>query len=136
MEAMESRENRLVADRDDPGFTAGVQADIDALGRLPSNWDGYGAPAIDPTVIAAAKRFVARLPGHLVHRPRVVPRSNGTLQLEWHAGPKTLELEFESPRSIRFLQWNPAGGVEEEDSISAEDTERVLGLIQWFMSGA
>ncbi len=132
---MQRHENRLPAGRYDPGFTAGVQADIDALDRLQPNWDGYGAPAIDPQVLAAAKQFVTGLPDNLASRPHVVPLSNGTLQLEWHAGPKTLELEFESARSIRFLQWDPPTGVEQEDSISVRDTERAIDLIHWFMNG-
>jgi hypothetical protein len=134
--ASQSSESWLSAGHQDSDFIARVQADIDALSRLETNWDGYGAPRMDPKVIEAAKQFVIRLPDDLVRRPHVVPLSTGMLQLEWHDGPKTLELEFESPQSIRFLQWNPAGGVEEEDSISVHDIDRAIDLIHWFTSGA
>ena len=96
---------------------------LDSLGALAPNWDGYGAPVIDPAVIEAARSFIARLPEGLVSRPQVVPMSNGTLQLEWHDGPKSLELEFESPSSIRYLQWHPEQGVEEEDSFPVTNVE-------------
>jgi hypothetical protein len=110
--------------------------DLDALSSLAPNWDGYGAPVIDPKIIQAAKQFIATLPDNLAFRPRIVPTSNGSLQMEWHEGPKTLELEFESPRSIRYLQWNPPKGEEDEDTISVKDTDRAVDLIHWFMIGA
>jgi len=112
-----------------------VQTDIDSLRELAPNWDGYGAPAIDPAVIEAAKRFIDRLPEAIAPRPRVVPMSNGTLQLEWHAGSKSLELEFESPHSIRYLQWLPDEGIESEDSFSVDDLETAIELIRWFTTG-
>ena len=60
--------------------------------------------------------------------------SNGTLQLEWHDGPKSLELEFESPVSIRFLQWDSRDKLENEDSFSPKDIPRAIELIGWFMA--
>ncbi len=122
--------------RNDLEFVARVQADIEALRHLVPNWDGYGAPRIDPEVMEAAKWLIAQVPENLVVRPRVVPTSNGSIQLEWHAGPKSLELEFESPQVIRSLQWEPNAGIEEEKSFPVKDTETALDLIRWFMSGA
>ena len=66
--------------------------------------------------------------------PRVVPLSSGALQLEWHDGPKSLELEFESPDSIRYLQWDPQVEVEREDSFPITDKSKSIGLLEWFMS--
>ncbi len=128
--------SRLTIPHHDPGVIGDVQsAALDALRMLAPNWDGYGAPAIDAAVIDAAKSFISRLPESLVSRPRVVPMSNGTLQLEWHDGPKSLELEFESPSSIRYLQWHPEQGVEEEDSFPASRVDTAVGLIRWFLNG-
>ncbi len=132
----QSDEGWLQVGHYDPGFVASVQMDLDALSSLAPNWDGYGAPVIDPKIIQAAKQFIATLPDNLAFRPRIVPTSNGSLQMEWHEGPKTLELEFESPRSIRYLQWNPPKGEEDEDTISVKDTDRAVDLIHWFMIGA
>ena len=75
----------------DPGFVDGVQAAIESLRTLTPDWDGYGAPVIDPRFIDAAKCFIASLPDNPAFRPLVVPTSNGSLQLEWHEGPKSLE---------------------------------------------
>jgi hypothetical protein len=120
--------NSLIVGRDASDWARRIQADIHALGALEPNWDGYGAPAIDPAVIASAEALVAKLPGNLAPRPRVVPMSNGALQLEWHAGARSLELEFESPHSIRYLRWSPVEGIEEEGSRPATDLETLLNL--------
>jgi len=125
--------SRLTVGHHDPGFVVDVQAAIESLRALAPNWDGYGAPAIDPHVIEAAKAFIAKLPENIAFRPLVVPMSNGTLQLEWHDGPKSLELEFESPYSIRYLQWHPDRGVEKEDSFSATDVDTAVDLIRWIV---
>jgi hypothetical protein len=129
------RANSLAVEQGAPAWAGDVQADIRSLGNLAPNWDGYGAPAIDPAVIASSSSFVAKLPGNLAPRPRVVPTANGMLQLEWHAGPKSLELEFESPHSIRYLQWNPDDAVEAEASFPATDVETAVNLIRWFVTG-
>src|SRR5438132_1629589 len=92
------------------------EADLQGLGRLPPNWDGYSAPPINPDIIAAARAFLGALAPNLAGRPGVVPMSTGNLQLEWHEGPKILEMEFESPQTIRYLRWHPEQGVEEEDT--------------------
>jgi hypothetical protein len=126
----------LTVGQDTSGWTAQAQADIRSLGQLAPKWDGYGAPAIDPAVIEAAAAFVARLPGDLaVRQPRVVPTASGALQLEWHEGARFLELEFESPHLVRYLQWNAAEGVEEEDSFPVTDVEMAVHLIRWFVAG-
>jgi hypothetical protein len=130
------RTNPPVAENGQPHLVDDLEADLRSLGKLSPNWDGYGAPAIAPAVIAAARSFLARLPEGLAPRPRVVPMSNGMLQLEWHAGPRSLELEFESPDSIRYLRWHPEAGIEDEDSFPAEEVEIADGLIRWFVDGA
>jgi len=127
---------RLTVRDHEPNFVDGVQSALDSLRTLAPNWDGYGARAIDTAVIDAAKSFIANLPENLVCRPHVVPISNGTVQLEWHDGPKSLELEFESPSSIRYLRWHPEQEVEEEDSFPVTSVETAARLIRWFSTGA
>jgi hypothetical protein len=120
----------------DAGFISRVQAEIESLRTLAPNWDGYGARPIDAAVIDAAKAFIGKLPDDLAFRPHVAPLSKGTLQMEWDNDPKSLELEFESPRSIRYLQWHPEAGLEEVGRFPVRDIERAADLIRWCMSGA
>ncbi len=130
-----SSEHWLLAGHYDPEFVSALEKELTRLSLLPRNWDSYGAPPIDPDIIGAALNFIKALPENLVYRPRVVPMSTGNLQFEWHHGSKILELEFETPQTIRFLQWHPQVGVEEEETFRANDIDRAVDLIQWFMSG-
>lgn len=128
-------EHWLLAGHYDPDFASAVEGELDRLAQLSQNWDGYGAPAIDPSLLAAARTFIKTLPENLVYRPRVVPMSTGKLQFEWHHGSKILEIEFETPQTIHILQWHPEARVEEEAVFRSTDIERAVDLIQWFMSG-
>ena len=104
---------------------------IEALRSLETGWNGYGAGPIDPGAIEAAKRFAAAIPGE-VAEPQVVPMTWGRLQLEWHRGNRSLELEFETPTAVHYLKFDPDRGVEEEDILAADDTGRLIGLLDWF----
>jgi len=131
----DASDNRAPADPIHSGFAEAIEADLRRLAALPNNWDRYEAPPIDPAILAAVAQFVRALPKPIGARPRVVPMSPGNLQLEWHHGQRVLEFEFESPQSIRYLQWDPPAGIEEEDSFPAGDLQRATDLIQWFMTG-
>ena len=125
----------LPAGHYDPDFVSAIERELDRLSQLAPNWDCYAAPVIDPDIIAAARTFIKALPENLVYRPRVVPMSSGNLQFEWHYASKMLELEFETPQTIRFLQWHPEAAVEEENTFQTTDIDTAVNLIQWFMSG-
>jgi hypothetical protein len=112
-----------------------VHAQIDELGLLQPNWDGYGAPRIDPAILDSAHDLAASLPDELP-APMVVPMSAGNLQLEWDCGQRSLELEIESPLRIHYLKWSPAEGVEVEDTCSTSDLELIVALVSWCMEHA
>ncbi len=138
MQPLPLKENERVRITIQPNatFKESVAAEVEALAALQVNWDSYGAPAIDRNIIAAGVQFVRSLPDDLAYRPRVVPMAPGNLQLEWHEGQKILELEFETPTTIRFLKWSGDEKFSEEDMIRVSDTHRALDLIQWFITGA
>ncbi len=112
-----------------------LEMDLDRLAALEANWDAQGAKAIDGEIIAAARRFVSALPEDLSWPPKVVPMAKGNLQLEWHDGPRSLELEIDDPKTIHYLKWHPEKGVEEEGLFSIRETSRAEELIQWFTGG-
>lgn len=59
----------------------------------------------------------------------------GNLQLEWHCGPRTLELEIESPTTIHYLKFHPEAAIEEEDFCDVSDADALARLIEWFVGG-
>ncbi len=130
-----SRSTPAIPVANGPDLLAAIESDLQALGRLQPNWDSYGALRINPDTIAAACGFVRCLSDRLARRPRVVPLSTGNLQLEWHDGPRILELEFETPQTIRYLQWDPERHVEIEETFPATEMDKAVELLQWFLSG-
>ena len=111
---------------------AALDAALDRLAALPPRWDGHAAPAVDPNTLAAVRAWALTMPGRaLAAAPAAVPLSSGAVQLEWHAGGRVLELEWERPDLIHYLKWDPAAGVEEEGAFPAADHRRADDLIGW-----
>ena len=108
---------------------------LDRLGDLARDWDGYGSPPIAPENIESAKRFLYAFADQIGMPPSVVPMSEGRLQFEWNKGPRSLEFEFEDPFFIHYLKWDSSLGIEEEDIISPNDREKLIGLMRWFGTG-
>ncbi|MBX9656383.1 hypothetical protein K2Y11_22435 [bacterium] len=141
---MESKYGSWASDRSDtwlrvghydPEFKQYILEELEDLKDLRFNWDQQGGKAIDLATIEAAKRWVASIPEGMIYRPHVVPMSTGAFQFEWQDNGKALELEFESPDSIRYLMWHPAKEIELEDSIPLTDVSEATSLIQWFLQG-
>lgn len=111
------------------------QALYRSLGELrafKSNWDGYGAIPLDPRNLDAARRFIESLPDGAAGQPMVVPMTRGRVQLEWHRGNRSLELEFEAPTTIHYLRWDSDQGIENEDLIPVDGADVVKSLFDWF----
>jgi len=115
-----------------PEFKEKVNAELDRLGGFEDNWNSEGAPAIDKTIIESARALVEALPENIAVVPAVVPMANRNLQFEWHEDGRSLELEFETAKEIRYLKWDPRDKVEEEDSFAANDFAQAVRLIRWF----
>lgn len=116
-------------------FESIINQALDRLGDLRQNWDREGAKPIEPAILQAARGFISRLPENVVSIPAVVPMAKGNLQFEWSEGERSLELEIETPTTIRYLKWHSEAGIEEEDSFSIDDIDQATVLIQWFMKG-
>jgi hypothetical protein len=109
-----------------------VLESLAALRGFTTNWDGYGAAPLDPQNLNAARRFIQSLPEDAAPTPMVVPMTRGRVQLEWHRGNRSLELEFENPMTIHYLKWDSDLGVEIEDVIPIERIEVLRDLLNWF----
>jgi hypothetical protein len=118
-----------------PGFVTRLNAELDRLASLPPNWDAEGAPRIHPAIIAAARQFLSRWPDDIATVPAVVPSAAGTLQFEWIAGRRSLELEIETPTTVHYLKWDPDDNVEDENIFGIDEIDKAEFLIRWFMRG-
>ena len=117
----------------DPGFKEFCFQKLAEMETLESGWDYEGAPTINRSIINTIREFIILLPPHISTRPMVVPLSSGNVQLEWHRGQRVLELEFESPKEVHYLKWDPVHQIEEEAVIPASKRDELVSLIQWFM---
>lgn len=115
-----------------PEFRKVVNRELDRLASLEANWDAEGAEPIDLQIIQAARQLAEDLPENLVGPPAVVPMAAGNLQFEWNDGPRSLELEMETPATIHYLKWHPEENIEEEGFFDIDDINRVVLLIRWF----
>ena len=111
-----------------------VYDEFENLRNLATDWNGYGAERIDPRIIQAARCLVDKLPTEALEVVKVVPMSRGRLQFEWHRGNRTLELEFETPTTIHYLQWDSDRSIEDEDVLSVSQVDEILRLLSWFAS--
>ncbi|HJT33774.1 MAG TPA: hypothetical protein VJ783_17135 [Pirellulales bacterium] len=111
-----------------------MHCSIERLRQFKANWDGYGAVPLDPKILDAATRFIESLAHDAAPAPQVVPMTRGRVQLEWHRGGRSLELEFESPETMHFLKCDSENGIEEEDVIPIQDTAAIRCLLSWFES--
>ena len=82
-----------IALRDIAAGLVALDARLDQVAGLSSNWDGQGASSIDPALIRAVRTWGPTMPGWaFAPPPAVVPLSSGTVQLEWRIGGRLLEL--------------------------------------------
>jgi len=126
--------NRVLSDADTPSpIVKETITKVMQLANLSQGWDGHKASPIDPSSIAFAVDVIQSLDCELTTVPVVAPIFDGRFQLEWHEGERSLEVEFESPTSIRYLKWSGDEDSAEEDSVPAADAAEFLtDLIEWF----
>lgn len=97
-------------------WLAAVLTQINELLQLQSGWNGHGERRIDA---ANASRVIGVLDEADFHgeAPDVVPLHDGSVQVEWHAGPRSLEIEL--PIGGPTSAWWTDGSDEEEWTLTS-----------------
>ncbi len=76
-------------------------ARLNALLKLPDNWDGEGAEPVNPRVVSPLMTLLVNAanesPTRDIPVPGIVPTVHGGLQVEWHFDGLELEIEAASP---------------------------------------
>jgi hypothetical protein len=67
---------------------------LDELLALPPDWDSYGARAIQPDIVRAARRLLSDVARPDTPQPTLVPTVQGGVQLEWHVRGVDVEIEL------------------------------------------
>lgn len=67
---------------------------FDELMTLREGWDAEGARRIDSSALSAAWRLIEQALRAELPVPEIFPVPDGSVQLEWHAGPVELEVEI------------------------------------------
>jgi hypothetical protein len=73
-----------------------LKARLAHLKKLPAGWDGPGSAAVRPEALAQAEGVLCDLSSQYsaFHEPAIIPKFDGTLQLEWHAARRSLEMDL------------------------------------------
>ncbi len=78
--------------------------ELQAIGRLENDWDGFGAPAPTSDLMESAVRLASLLRDQGVEAPsRIVPGLTGTILLEWQDGSTYCEIEIDRPYRAELL---------------------------------
>lgn len=109
---------------------------LQAMGSLAENWDGYGAAAPGTDVIELAEEFVGLMEimrsksvadASVMH---VSPTRVGGVLIEWAVGLMEHEIEICADRSISFLHHNTSTGHLESHKFSPEPAVVQPGFIR------
>lgn len=92
-----------------------ILAEIDTVGKLPENWDGYGSAAPDPIAVQSAKLLIALNPQlfQSAFRPEISADGEGRIIVEWYHQPKTLALFVGAEETIVVHSWGPSDTTED-----------------------
>lgn len=105
--------------------------DLERIGALQDNWNGYGAPKVQVQLLDRVRKFLHVIPRH--QQPvTVVPTGRGTIQVEYkEQNGKYLELDIGS--DLIDILYQPLDGDEiEEENASAD---RAIDIIQRYYAG-
>jgi hypothetical protein len=111
-----------------PGWFDPLMQGFVDLRTLPQNWDSYGASPIDPKVVHDAMNLINGVLRPTSPNPRVVPLSNGGLQLEWHRQGIDLEVVFDRDEQPFFDYRNRVSRDESEHALP-QDSALVRSII-------
>jgi len=84
-------------------------ARIYELTNLQPNWDSYGGLGVHPSAARHTVRLLAAIFQNDVPPPAIVPTSQGGLQLEWHRGQASLEMEVMPDLKVEVFFLMPSG---------------------------
>ena len=86
-----------------PAWLDVVGAELERFSSFDENWDSYGAPRIDVTLIRDVVDVLPDIVPSDAPRPAISLTGRGGIQLEWRVSATDIELEFLPTRSAELL---------------------------------
>jgi hypothetical protein len=105
---------------------------LEKLGRLRAGWDSYGGVPLKPGAKGLTVRVLDWLRTDELPVPAVVLGSGGTVQLEWRAKGKELEVELRDNSTIEYVKVSTSGDIEEGEA-TADLSGRLHDLSRWLL---
>ncbi|MHB1424528.1 MAG: hypothetical protein ACYC3I_15260 [Gemmataceae bacterium] len=114
------------------GWVLEAAKKLEKLGRFRIGWDSYGGLPLKPNAKGLTLRVLSWLGNDELPVPAVVLGSNGTVQLEWKARGKELEVELQDDDTIEFVKVSPNGKTEGGEA-NVDLSKRLHELSSWFL---
>lgn len=93
---------------------------FDEIVSLAKGWDGYSAVPVAFGTAEFAAQMIERLCISEVPVPSIIPGSDGSLQVEWHAGGFDIELDVQGPNEVEAYRLNQATGATDELELESD----------------
>jgi hypothetical protein len=118
-----------------PPWLERARTDAEAILKLKSNWDTYGAEPIDRHITIASLILLSKVMQEGIPAPSIVPVSTGGIQVEWHKDGKHFEVEFLSAARVNYYFQDDKNHqeIENEGTVSELESEIYDLLQQAFM---
>ena len=105
--------------------------DLDNIGKLEYDWNGYGAPAGTAYPIYRAVPLLNLLKDNHVSAPDVYATANRTVQFEWRSAHKYLEFEiFDDCISTLCVVYKERRSVHNDCNYSYEETDNIVEQVK------
>lgn len=113
-----------------PHWLPQTEIALQALLKLPANWDSYGARPIRAEIVGEVADLLRKIVQPGTPQPAVVPTVQGGVQLEWHTCGIDLEIEIGQPGQFHVSYEEPNEDVELEAELTLADLPRLTQLTE------
>ena len=118
-----------------PAFVQYIEAELNSLLELRDGWDGRRACAITLSATEATIRLLAALMDETAAPPQFFPLPDGGLQVEWHVGGNSIEVEVDAQGEPHLLARASDGTTIVEGVIALGEPNPQLLMARNFLQG-
>ena len=98
-----------------------MESQINELLTLGPGWDGYHANPITLDAVGSVVAVAAHFSTELAVPPMVFPLADGGIQIEWHAGRESVEIEVDAEGDTHLLVTDETGAITVNAELPSDD---------------